>query len=238
MRGPAFSTLGCPNWSLEQALARGREYGYMAIELRLVDGKLIEDSMSAPERARRLAGGLQATGRGVIASVPAPAAGTPVPGTVPRTRRIGPRRRSFSPRRAEPEAARGLGTDIPGAKISAAPTGGIGGGGGAAITGPVSLSVQVSKYPELANVGGIAEVDNGGTPVAAVRTGASSFAAFSLICPHFGCTVGINGSAFLCPCHGAQFASTGRWIGGQQTTNLTSLGTSYNATTGVLTITN
>jgi Rieske Fe-S protein len=113
-----------------------------------------------------------------------------------------------------------------------------GAGGGAAITGPVSLSVQVSNYPALANVGGIAEVDNGGTPVAAVRTGASTFAAFSLICPHFGCTVGINGSAFLCPCHGAQFASTGRWIGGQQTTNLTSLGASYNATTGVLTITN
>jgi fatty-acyl-CoA synthase len=52
MKGPAFSTLGCPNWSLEQALARGREYGYMAIELRLVDGKMIEDSMPAAERAR------------------------------------------------------------------------------------------------------------------------------------------------------------------------------------------
>jgi cytochrome b6-f complex iron-sulfur subunit len=104
-------------------------------------------------------------------------------------------------------------------------------------TGPVSLSVQVSGYPALANVGGIARVDNGGTPVAAVRTGASAFAAFSLICPHFGCTVGINGSSFLCPCHGARFASSGTWTGGQPTSNLTSLTTSYNATTGVLTIT-
>src|SRR5881628_2686609 len=57
-------------------------------------------------------------------------------------------------------------------------------------TGPVTLSVQISKYPALANVGGIARVDNGGTPVAAVRTGATTFDAFSLICPHFGCTVG------------------------------------------------
>jgi Rieske Fe-S protein len=103
-------------------------------------------------------------------------------------------------------------------------------------TGPVSLSVQVSSYPALTNVGGIARVDTGGTPVAAVRTGASTFAAFSLICPHFGCTVGINGSSFLCPCHGAQFASTGAWIGGQRTSSLTSLTTSFNATTGVLTI--
>jgi Rieske Fe-S protein len=116
------------------------------------------------------------------------------------------------------------------------------GGGGASgptgvDTGPVSMSVQVSSYPSLANVGGIARVDTGCTPVAAVRTGASTFAAFSLICPHFGCTVGINGSSFLCPCHGAQFASSGAWIGGQRTSSLTSLATSFNSTTGVLTIT-
>jgi Rieske Fe-S protein len=88
----------------------------------------------------------------------------------------------------------------------------------------------------LANVGGIARVDSGGSPVAAVRTGASTFAAFSLICPHFGCTVGINGSAFLCPCHGARFGSSGAWTGGQRTSNLSSLGASYDATTDVLTI--
>lgn len=104
-------------------------------------------------------------------------------------------------------------------------------------TGPVSLSVQVSNYSALASVGGIAEVDRGGTPVAAVRTGANSFAAFSLICPHNGCTVGITGSSFVCPCHGARFASSGVWTGGQRTSNLFSLATSYDATTGVLTIT-
>jgi Rieske Fe-S protein len=106
------------------------------------------------------------------------------------------------------------------------------------VTGPVTLDVQVSSYSTLANVGGIAQVDNGGTPVAAVRTGADTFAAFSLICPHRGCTVGISGSAFRCPCHGAQFASTGAWTGGQRTSNLTSLSTSYDATTGVLSISN
>jgi Rieske Fe-S protein len=115
--------------------------------------------------------------------------------------------------------------------------GGASGSTGVVDTGPISLSVQTSGYPALANVGGIARVDNGGTPVAAVRTGASAFAAFSLICPHFGCTVGINGSAFLCPCHGARFASRGAWTGGQPTSNLTSLATSYDSATGVLTIT-
>ena len=105
-------------------------------------------------------------------------------------------------------------------------------------TGPVTLTVDVSKYPALASIGGIARVDNGDPPIAAVRTGTDTFSAFSLICPHFGCTVGITGSAFQCPCHGAQFASTGAWIGGQPTTNLGAYSTSYDATTGVLTISN
>ena len=113
-----------------------------------------------------------------------------------------------------------------------------GASGATGVTGPVSLSVTVSKYAALTSIGGIARVDSGGTPVAAVRTGTSTFAAFSLICPHFGCTVGISGSAFRCPCHGAQFASTGAWTGGQRTTNLTSLATSYDATMDVLTISN
>jgi len=112
------------------------------------------------------------------------------------------------------------------------------GGDAGVVTGPVSYSVQVSSYPALANVGGMARVDNGGTPIAAVRTGADTFAAFSLICPHRGCTVGITGSSFRCPCHGATFASSGRWTGGQQTSNLMAFGTSYDATTGTLTITN
>jgi len=112
------------------------------------------------------------------------------------------------------------------------------GGDAAVLTGPVSFSVQVSSYPALANVGGIARVDNGGTPIAAVRTGADTFAAFSLICPHRGCTVGINGSSFRCPCHGATFASSGVWTGGQQTSGLAAFSTSYDSTMDTLTITN
>lgn len=98
--------------------------------------------------------------------------------------------------------------------------------------------MTVSKFPSLASVGGIARVDSGqGTPVAAVRTSATTFSAFSLICPHFGCTVGIAGGSFACPCHGARFASDGHWTGGQPTGNLTALTATYDATTDVLTIT-
>jgi Rieske Fe-S protein len=106
------------------------------------------------------------------------------------------------------------------------------------VAGPVSFSVQVSSYPALANVGGIARVDNGSIPIGAVRTSADTFAALFLICPHRGCTVGITGSSFRCPCHGATFASTGVWTGGQQTSSLAAFSTSYDATTDTLTITN
>jgi Rieske Fe-S protein len=113
-----------------------------------------------------------------------------------------------------------------------------GGGAGdvALTTGPVALTVQVSNYPALANVGGITQINASGTPLAVVRTGTDTFSAFSLICPHRGCTVAITGSSFQCPCHGARFSSTGTWTGGQRTSNLYSLSTSYDSSTGVLTI--
>lgn len=116
--------------------------------------------------------------------------------------------------------------------------GGVAGPGSSGGNGNTSLSIQVANYPALASVGGIARVDSGrGTPVAAVRTSATTFAAFSLICPHFGCTVGVAGTSFACPCHGARFASNGKWIGGQPTGNLSPLTATYDATAGMLTIT-
>ena len=118
-----------------------------------------------------------------------------------------------------------------------------GGAGGA--TGPGNIGgsgnqlvVNIANFPALANVGGIARVDAGhGTPVAAVRATSTTFLAFSLICPHFGCTVGIASGSFACPCHGARFASDGHWIGGQPTGNLNPLTAAYDATAGTITIT-
>lgn len=47
-----FSTLACPHWSLEQAATAGASYGYEGIELRLVDGELIDPKMNPSARAR------------------------------------------------------------------------------------------------------------------------------------------------------------------------------------------
>ena len=48
----AFSTLGCPGWSLEQVTAAVREHGYEGMELRLVDGEIVPPDMAPAARKR------------------------------------------------------------------------------------------------------------------------------------------------------------------------------------------
>jgi Rieske Fe-S protein len=105
-------------------------------------------------------------------------------------------------------------------------------------TAPSSLNttVKLSDYPALATVGGIAVTTLSGTRVALVRTSTSTVAVLSLICPHQGGQVNQNGSGFLCSVHGAQFTANGTWNGGQPTSSLQSYASSYDATTGVVTI--
>ncbi len=122
--------------------------------------------------------------------------------------------------------------------------------GGGEVTGPTgtegtpippatggALIVTLASFPTLASVGGIARVDGGsGSPTALVRTGASTFVALSMICTHAGTTVNISGSGFLCPNHGAQYASDGSWVGGQRTTSLSVFTSNFNASAGTVTI--
>lgn len=100
------------------------------------------------------------------------------------------------------------------------------------------LVVTLADFPALAAVGGIARVDAGTVvPIAAVRLGAASFAAFSMICTHQGYRpIGIQGPGFVCPNHGAQFHPDGTWAGGQPTTNLRTYEVEYDPVAETLTI--
>ena len=46
------------------------------------------------------------------------------------------------------------------------------------------------------------------TPAIVLHT-ASGFIAYSLVCPHLGCTIQPVNDGFGCPCHGSQFAEDG-----------------------------
>jgi sugar phosphate isomerase/epimerase len=48
----AFSTLGCPAWSLDQVTGAACELGYDGVELRLLDGEVIPPDLAADERQR------------------------------------------------------------------------------------------------------------------------------------------------------------------------------------------
>jgi len=48
----AFSSLACPEWTIEEAVAAAVRYGYAAIEWRLADGQTIEPDVPAYVRTR------------------------------------------------------------------------------------------------------------------------------------------------------------------------------------------
>jgi thiosulfate dehydrogenase [quinone] large subunit len=105
-------------------------------------------------------------------------------------------------------------------------------------TAPTTLgaTVKVSDYSALANIGGVVTTNISGSPVAIVRTGATTFITLSGVCPHQGSTVNATSTGFRCPNHGATFNATGTWTGGQRTSSLRSYPTTYDAATGTLTI--
>lgn len=101
---------------------------------------------------------------------------------------------------------------------------------------PPNSSIDVNNYPALANVGGVAMVTLGSAPVAIVRSGTSSFLALSRVCPHQGGIVELSRNDFVCPVHGATYDLQGHWIGGQRASSLHQYATSFDPTTGTLSI--
>ena len=103
------------------------------------------------------------------------------------------------------------------------------------------LLVTIAAWPALANVGGVAgSVGNvNGGPVAVSRISATSFAAFSMRCPHAGTTVNVvNGTSLRCPNHGALFNGAGAWQNSpQRSANLSALTVTYTPGAATLSIT-
>ena len=115
---------------------------------------------------------------------------------------------------------------------------------GSGVTGPsnVNATVKISDYPALAAVGGIAKLNGTATPVAVVRSSATQFRAFSMVCPHQQTTVGIVSGGFLCPNHEARYSSTGAVLAppsdGGSTSALKEFAVVADLTAGTLSISN
>lgn len=77
------------------------------------------------------------------------------------------------------------------------------------------LHVQLSQYPALKKVGGVALVGSlNGVSVAVVRTGRTKYVALDRRCPHAGGIVSQSGSQWVCPLHGSRFDIDGDKVSG------------------------
>lgn len=67
---------------------------------------------------------------------------------------------------------------------------------------------------EPLEVGGSVSVAHQEEQILLHRPDEEQVLAFSAVCPHQGCTVGIEDDRFECPCHGSRFTLTGEWQSG------------------------
>ena len=99
-----------------------------------------------------------------------------------------------------------------------------------------AVVVQIESASPLATVGGAAQVRSSGGVFLVARTAQESFTALTATCTHEACTVtGFDSSAFICPCHGSRFNTSGRVLTGPATSSLRTFATQFS--NNVLTIT-
>lgn len=78
------------------------------------------------------------------------------------------------------------------------------------------IELVLAQYPELAEQNGALRLRVGDdvTPIYVLASGARQFTALSPVCTHLGCTVDIQGSVLVCPCHGSTYDRAGAVVRG------------------------
>jgi cytochrome b6-f complex iron-sulfur subunit len=105
-------------------------------------------------------------------------------------------------------------------------------GSGGLITGGTTLDLSIAANNALNTIGGFVSSGN----LIIIRTSSTEYIALSNVCTHQGCTVSYNSSVkkLVCPCHGAQFSTSGSVLQGPATRALTTYNVTVNGT--ILTI--
>jgi cytochrome b6-f complex iron-sulfur subunit len=82
----------------------------------------------------------------------------------------------------------------------------------------ITIDLTSNDYSDLGTVGGYAYSGN----IIIIRSGDSTYLAFSKICTHQGCTVTYNAAEneLPCPCHGSVFSASGAVLEGPANSNL------------------
>jgi thiosulfate dehydrogenase [quinone] large subunit len=67
---------------------------------------------------------------------------------------------------------------------------------------------RIAAAADVPTGSAVSFTDDQGGPAWLVHEADGSFHAFSAVCTHAGCTVSVNGSNFVCPCHGGAYSVT------------------------------
>lgn len=78
------------------------------------------------------------------------------------------------------------------------------------------VRLPLSAYPDLAKPDGAIQIqpDSSADPVYVLALASGGYSAISPICTHRGCTVDVNGSGLVCPCHGSAYDREGHVLRG------------------------
>lgn len=99
-----------------------------------------------------------------------------------------------------------------------------------------TVTVNNISGTSLASVGSAALVQAGSNSILVTHAAQNSFTAVTAICTHEQCTVtGFQSGAFVCPCHGSRYSTSGAVVQGPATRPLAPFSTQF--TNNVLTIT-
>lgn len=79
-----------------------------------------------------------------------------------------------------------------------------------------SVRLDPVLYPDLSGAGGSLRIQpaGGDTPLYVLALDDGGYAAVSPICTHRGCTVEVQRSALVCPCHGSEYTRGGTVVQG------------------------
>ena len=95
-----------------------------------------------------------------------------------------------------------------------------------AVSGGVTLNVEAVS--PLAAVGSAALIQSPSGLLLVAHTSADTFTAVTATCTHENCTItGFTGQAFVCPCHGSRFSTSGAVQNGPATRSLRSFATRF-----------
>lgn len=94
------------------------------------------------------------------------------------------------------------------------------------VNGAVTLTIDAAS--PLTAVGSAALVQSPLGALLVVRTAPGTFTAVTAICTHEACTItGFDGSAFVCPCHGSEYNTSGRVLSGPAPSSLRQFTTQF-----------